>query len=152
MKATIPARTDHEGIFSMDVTIKDYCLTCGGPRGETYSGLSYDGSRRLHVTQWNNPCGHTDKYSDVRKEAKRAAEWKPRAYGVEIGKFDELLQGQFFYFFDGYRKLIAHTIRQASQVGRTEIYAPPIDGPGGKGEVYLKSDRPVLIIKHFKEK
>lgn len=70
MKVTIPTRQDHEGYcgYLMTVEISDFCPICGGKRGEPYEGLSYDGSRRLNVSCWNNPCGHVDKYSDVRKE------------------------------------------------------------------------------------
>jgi hypothetical protein len=69
MKVTIPSRPQHEGIYSVDVEISDACPVCGGPRGIPYGGLSYDGSRRLHVSQWDNPCGHIDRYPDVLVEA-----------------------------------------------------------------------------------
>lgn len=64
---TIPAREEHEGISTLTVTLPWKCLECGGPRGEPFEGLSYDGSRRLHVHSWTNPCGHVEKYSAVRK-------------------------------------------------------------------------------------
>ena len=64
----IPGRVEHDGIYSMVVTLKWVCPVCGGPRGEPYQGWSYDGSRRLAVHQWDNPCGHIDKYSAVRDE------------------------------------------------------------------------------------
>lgn len=69
MTVTIPAKTEHEGLFSAQVTISDKCPVCGGDRGKKFSGVSFDGSHRLDVDQWNNPCGHVDKYSAVRKEA-----------------------------------------------------------------------------------
>lgn len=68
MKVTIPACEQHQGFYAMSIEISDNCPVCGGLRGSTYPGLSYDGSRRLNVDCWNNPCGHIDKYSDVRKE------------------------------------------------------------------------------------
>jgi hypothetical protein len=69
MNVTIPAKIQHEGIYSVVVTIKDTCPTCGQQRGKPTQGTSYDGSRRLSVDMWKNPCGHIDKYSAVRKEA-----------------------------------------------------------------------------------
>lgn len=68
MRVTIPSCEQHEGFFSMTVTISDYCPKCGGKRGVPYKGFSYDGSRRLVVDCWENPCGHVDKYSEVREE------------------------------------------------------------------------------------
>lgn len=73
MRVTIPAREQHEGIFTVTLDIADTCPVCGGPRGEVYPGLSFDGSRRLTVDRWDNPCGHIDKYSAVREEAKQSA-------------------------------------------------------------------------------
>ena len=69
MKVEIPTREEHEGFYSGTFEISDKCPVCGGPRGvKRWKGLSYDGSRRLSVDCWSNPCGHIDKYSDVIKE------------------------------------------------------------------------------------
>jgi len=65
----IPSCDDHEGIYGRTVTLTWVCPVCGGPRGEPFDTISYDGSRRLHVHGWDNPCGHVDKYDAVRKEA-----------------------------------------------------------------------------------
>lgn len=65
----IPSCEQHEGLRSTKVEVRWTCPTCGGPRGETFRTLSYDGSRRLGVDGWENPCGHVDKYADVRREA-----------------------------------------------------------------------------------
>ncbi len=54
---------------AMTVTLKWTCPVCGGPRGEPFPSFSYDGSRRLCCDGWINPCGHVDKYDDVRAEA-----------------------------------------------------------------------------------
>lgn len=64
---TIPACIAHEGLHSLTVTLPWTCLVCGGPRGEPFATLSYDGSRRLHVQGWRNPCGHVEKYEHVRQ-------------------------------------------------------------------------------------
>lgn len=64
---TIPACEQHEGYAALTVALPWECLDCGGPRGEPSDGISYDGSRRLHVHTWTNPCGHVEKYSAVRK-------------------------------------------------------------------------------------
>lgn len=70
MKVTIPRTTEHEGMpFNlMTVEIDDKCPKCGEMRGKPYKTHSYDGSRRLTVDGWNNPCGHIDKYSELREK------------------------------------------------------------------------------------
>lgn len=65
----IPGSTEHAGWHLRTVTLLWVCPRCGGPRGEPFPGVSYDGSRRLSVDQWINPCGHVDWYSRVRAEA-----------------------------------------------------------------------------------
>ena len=65
----IPGCEQHEGFFSVDVTLIWECPACGGPRGEVFDTLSYDGSRRLGVHGWKNPCRHVDTYDKVRREA-----------------------------------------------------------------------------------
>ena len=72
MKVTIPSCEHHEGFSSITVTISDYCPKCGKKRGinTIHKGFSYDGSRRLVVDCWENPCGHVDKYDEVREEVK----------------------------------------------------------------------------------
>ena len=73
MTVTIPACEQHEGFYSMTVTISDYCPKWGKKRGvdTIHKGFSYDGSLRLVVDCWNNPCGHIDYYSEVREEVKK---------------------------------------------------------------------------------
>lgn len=66
---TVPACAEHEGIYERRVRLLWKCPVCGGPRGEVEQGFSYDGSRHLLVNVWKNPCGHVDKYDDVRREA-----------------------------------------------------------------------------------
>jgi hypothetical protein len=65
----IPAVKAHEGFHSAQVTLIWECPACGGPRGEVFDTLSFDGSRRLGVHGWKNPCGHVDGYEQVRREA-----------------------------------------------------------------------------------
>lgn len=65
---TIPAREQHAGYASITVTLPWVCRKCGGPRGEPYQAASYDGCRRLSVHRWSNPCGHVEKYSEVRRD------------------------------------------------------------------------------------
>jgi len=65
----IPACSEHAGIYAVEVLLNWTCPVCGGPRGEVYDTLSYDGSRRLGVNGWCNPCGHIDYYVRVRNEA-----------------------------------------------------------------------------------
>ncbi|MET4706705.1 hypothetical protein [Endozoicomonas lisbonensis] len=68
-RVTIPACEEHCGQMAVNVELEWKCPACGGPRGEVYQTLSFDGSRRLGCDGWVNPCGHVDKYSAVRKEA-----------------------------------------------------------------------------------
>lgn len=68
MKVTIPSRANHNGLSAMTIEIPDTCPKCGGLRGEVFDTISYDGSRRLAVSGWLNPCGHIDGYSAVREE------------------------------------------------------------------------------------
>ncbi len=63
---TIPACEQHEGLLAITVRLPWVCLVCGGPRGEPVPKLSYDGSLRMNVHGWTNPCGHLEKYSAVR--------------------------------------------------------------------------------------
>lgn len=65
----IPARAEHDGIHGISVKLRWACPICGAPRGEIQNGRSYDGSRVLFCNTWQNPCGHVDKYADVRTEA-----------------------------------------------------------------------------------
>lgn len=71
MIVTIPKVAEHNGspLNLMTIEISDKCPKCGAKRGtKVWEGLSYDGSRRLGVTQWENECGHTDTYAEVREE------------------------------------------------------------------------------------
>lgn len=65
----IPARDEHDGIHGTSVKLRWVCPICGAPRGNVSNGRSYDGSRVLFCDTWDNPCGHVDKYADVRAEA-----------------------------------------------------------------------------------
>lgn len=69
---TIPARAEHDGFDAIRVTLPWVCLHCGGPRGEPFETVSWDGSRTLAVHGWSNPCGHVEKYSEVRAASARA--------------------------------------------------------------------------------
>lgn len=63
---TIPACETHEGLYAVTLRLPWICIHCGGPRGTPFETISYDGSRRLGVSGWRNPCGHVEKYSEVR--------------------------------------------------------------------------------------
>lgn len=63
---TIPGCVEHAGLASITVTLPWRCIVCGGPRGEPVPALSYDGSLRMSVHKWDNPCEHVEKYADVR--------------------------------------------------------------------------------------
>lgn len=63
---TIPAMDEHAGLHSITVELPWVCLVCGGPRGEPFEALSFDGSRRLSCHAWRNPCGHSEPYGKVR--------------------------------------------------------------------------------------
>ena len=70
MIVTIPAKENHEGLYKAKYEISDNCPKCGSKRGEVFKTLSYDGSRKMEVDGWKNPCGHIDYYSNVRQEGK----------------------------------------------------------------------------------
>ncbi len=65
---TIPACQQHEGSPSnlLTIEVEWNCLICGAERGEPFETQSFDGSRRLNVTGWANPCGHVETYTEVR--------------------------------------------------------------------------------------
>lgn len=67
----IPSRDDHAGSHQNTRTVKVLwqCPRCGGPRGRVELAPSYDGSRKMMVSFWTNPCGHIDTYARVRQEA-----------------------------------------------------------------------------------
>lgn len=65
----VPGCNDHAGFHSVTVTLPWQCPRCGGPRGDVFRTISYDGSCRLACDGWKNPCGHIDFYSAVRREA-----------------------------------------------------------------------------------
>ncbi|MCP1647255.1 hypothetical protein J2T49_001770 [Pseudomonas nitroreducens] len=71
---TIPACTEHNGLHAMTITVPWYCRVCGEPRGEPIAGISFDGSRQLHVHTWRNPCGHVEKYNEIRMDFQGHAE------------------------------------------------------------------------------
>jgi hypothetical protein len=62
----IPACPQHEGVMRLQVALPWRCIHCGAPRGEPRPAVSYDGSLRLDCDGWENPCGHVEKYSEVR--------------------------------------------------------------------------------------
>lgn len=66
----IPSREQHEGICSTRVKLEWICPVCGEKRGDLHTAQSFDGSRRLDCNGWENPCGHVDKYSNCRSEAR----------------------------------------------------------------------------------
>lgn len=71
MIVTIPKIAEHNGspLNRMTIEISDKCPKCGAKRGvKVREGFSYDGSRRLVVTQWENECEHIDTYEEVRQE------------------------------------------------------------------------------------
>jgi len=70
-RVRIPRFQDHEGIYQYWANLYWICPVCGGPRGEVFDAFSYDGSCRMLVNGWENPCGHLDYYMDLRLEANR---------------------------------------------------------------------------------
>ena len=77
MFVKIPIIEQHMGLYLYvrEVEIAELCPVCGMPRGKNtiHNVRSYDGSRFVICDGWENPCGHVDKYSDVRKEALQIA-------------------------------------------------------------------------------
>lgn len=80
MIVTIPASSNHNGIGLATFEISDSCPICNGPRGEVFGTHSFDGSRRLNVDGWKNPCGHVDTYKAIREEGRRVAFKEPTEF------------------------------------------------------------------------
>ncbi len=66
---TIPACQEHQGFHRITIALEWKCPKCGRRRGKILGVLSFDGSRRLSVDGWTNPCGHVDTYAECRNEA-----------------------------------------------------------------------------------
>lgn len=74
------AGRDYVGVTIRTVTIPANCPVCGGPRGVDADGnatvrnhnFSEDGDW-YSVDRWSNPCGHSDMYADVLREARAYA-------------------------------------------------------------------------------
>lgn len=54
---------------TMKITIPAYCPLCGGRRGEPRGANACDDGTWYWVQQWDNPCGHVDRYEAVLAEA-----------------------------------------------------------------------------------
>lgn len=91
---TIPVQTSIRGYIIVEIPscqqhgghgwnlkkykIRNTCPSCGMKRAiKHWKGLSYDGSRRLHVDCWENECGHIDLYSMIREEGKIVPSYIP---------------------------------------------------------------------------
>lgn len=59
----------YEGVRVTTVTIAKVCPKCGGPRGDARPGRVIEDGEHHAVSNWDNPCGHVDQYSDVLIEA-----------------------------------------------------------------------------------
>lgn len=67
--------------YLRNVEIADNCPRCGNPRGiPTWSRLCEEGEW-YSVSNWDNPCGHLDMYSDVLKEAEFIERYLAQAVG-----------------------------------------------------------------------
>lgn len=91
MRVTIPSIREHSGMPSNLITVEivKTCPKCGKERGRVFGGLSYDGSRRMNVDSWKNPCGHIDFYEDIIQEG-RVVEYKePTPYNVFADEIDK---------------------------------------------------------------
>jgi hypothetical protein len=63
----IPACDEHAGLHIIKTEVPWHCIYCGAERGVPREGFSFDGSRRLVVTCWSNPCGHIETYKALRQ-------------------------------------------------------------------------------------
>lgn len=87
MIVTIPSSQFHGGLGLISLEISDLCPVCNGPRGQVFGTHSFDGSRRLNVDGWNNPCGHIDYYDAIRKEGKPVPFKEPTKFGAPATAF-----------------------------------------------------------------
>lgn len=51
------------------VEISDTCPRCGRPRGEVRWERYCEDGEWYSVNRWQNPCGHSDSYASVLREA-----------------------------------------------------------------------------------
>lgn len=58
------------GVELRTVEILPVCPICGELRGDIGSGRFHEWGEFYEVSVWTNPCGHTDSYSDVLREAR----------------------------------------------------------------------------------
>jgi len=66
---------DYVGVTIRSVTVPAVCPVCGGPRGmDTVRSHRFcEDGEWYNVDRWTNPCGHTDMYADVLREARAYA-------------------------------------------------------------------------------
>jgi hypothetical protein len=62
----IPACAEHQGFHVLQVDVPWNCIYCGAARGDHQTGFSHDGSRRLKLSMWDNPCGRVETYESIR--------------------------------------------------------------------------------------
>lgn len=60
--------------YPMRVEISDNCPICGGKRGEPQERQYCEDGEFYTVDNWENPCGHLDKYKDVYNESLKLKE------------------------------------------------------------------------------
>lgn len=53
------------------VTVSGFCPVCGGRRGDRRGQNACEDGAYYWVEQWDNMCGHVDRYDDVIREAAR---------------------------------------------------------------------------------
>ncbi|TYB71216.1 hypothetical protein FXF51_01910 [Nonomuraea sp. PA05] len=68
------------------IVISAYCVVCGCPRGMPRRIHQCDDGVHYWPDVWNNPCGHTDMYEAVIKEAE---EFAPAGRITLFGEYDE---------------------------------------------------------------
>jgi hypothetical protein len=58
-------------IHILKVSVSPNCPVCGARRGKPYNHNFCEDGEWFSCDRWDNPCGHTDKYTDVLQEARR---------------------------------------------------------------------------------
>lgn len=85
----VPARIDHQGIYTVRVKLKWVCPVCGKPRGEPRPVRHWNGKHVIECQFWTNPCGHEEDFQTVRQEAFANGLNAHLVEGVSIYEHDE---------------------------------------------------------------
>lgn len=68
-RVIITSNLDHIGYNPVIVTLEWSCPHCGQRRGEPTIGLYESEERSFAISEWENPCGHSEKLINIINES-----------------------------------------------------------------------------------